>query len=85
MRMTHHLKTWPEHFEPVHSGVKSFEFRADDRGFEVGDLLELEEWDPETEAYTGRDVTALVVFIMRECPGLPAGYCVMGISPFKDA
>lgn len=32
------LKCWPEYFRDVKSGKKTFEFRRDDRAFEVGDL-----------------------------------------------
>ena len=42
----HELKIWPEFFEPVASGVKTFEVRRDDRGFAVGDRLRLREWEP---------------------------------------
>ena len=49
----HSLKTWPGLFKQVVNGSKQFEYRKDDRGFEVGDILLLQEWDPKTEAYTG--------------------------------
>ncbi len=52
----HVLKCWPEPFEAVLSGRKKAEIRHDDRGFEVGDLLCLQEWDPGTMTYTGREL-----------------------------
>ncbi len=42
----HALKCWPEPFAAVRDGRKRFEFRKDDRGFAVGDVLELKEWEP---------------------------------------
>jgi hypothetical protein len=45
MPQTHHLKTWPEHFQAVALGIKRAELRKDDRGFSVGDTLVLQEWD----------------------------------------
>jgi hypothetical protein len=42
----HTLKTWPDQFTAVADGSKTFEVRYDDRGFAVGDLLRLAEWDP---------------------------------------
>ncbi len=46
MSRTHELKTWPEMFAAVLSGEKTFEYRKDDRGFMVGDILKLMHWDP---------------------------------------
>lgn len=42
----HVLKTWPGPFAAVRDGLKTFEWRRDDRGYEVGDVLRLREWDP---------------------------------------
>jgi hypothetical protein len=43
---THDLKCWPAPFAAVLSGEKKHEIRVDDRGFAVGDVLHLREWDP---------------------------------------
>lgn len=45
---THELKVWPEYFDALASGEKSFEFRKDDREprFAVGDVLRLREYHP---------------------------------------
>jgi|ERR1051326_1956187 hypothetical protein len=54
MGHVHRLKIWPEHFAAVKSGAKRAEFRKDDRTprFEVGDMLVLEEYDPDLGIYT---------------------------------
>lgn len=44
--MIHELKTWPEFFDAVERGDKTFEVRLDDRGFQVGDELVLMRWQP---------------------------------------
>lgn len=90
----HYLKTWPKFFDAVLSGVKTFEFRKNDREFMLGDHLLLKEWDPQTEAYTGRELEVHVNYILRCCdhgkpiPDWPMGWCVMGINPvyngYKD-
>ena len=47
-------KTWPEYFEAIISGKKKYELRLNDFEVEEGDILLLEEWDPKTKSYTGR-------------------------------
>lgn len=44
MTAKHYLKTWPEVFEKVISGEKTFEVRKNDRDFKVGDYVKLQEY-----------------------------------------
>jgi len=54
----HELKSWPDQFEAVKDGDKRFEFRKNDRGFQVGDLLHLRKFYPCERCHgTGRDYT----------------------------
>jgi ASC-1-like (ASCH) protein len=53
-RVTHCLKTWPEYFELVLAGIKTFELRKNDREFKLGDTLLLQEFDPAVQKFTGR-------------------------------
>lgn len=76
----HKLKTWQPWFKDVCEGRKNFEFRFDDRGFEVGDSLILEEYDPRTKTFEGSTYRVEVTYMVRSCPGLPEGYCIMGIE-----
>lgn len=81
MSVVHELKTWPEPFAAIVDGRKTFEYRKSDRAFEVGDLLELREYDPETEDYTGAWVLARITYIMPGGQfGIPEGYCVMSFG-----
>lgn len=77
MARKHNLKTWPEYFEDVLHGVKKFEIRRDDRGFRVGDILELVEYLPEPDEFTGRHLHAEVIY--RTDFEQKAGYVVLGI------
>lgn len=43
---THKLKTLPAYFDAVERGDKTFELRNNDRDFQAGDVLLLEEFDP---------------------------------------
>ena len=78
---THELKSWPGQFQAMWTGLKRAEFRRDDRGYQVGDLLELCEWDPSRQQYTGFELTARVTHLLRG-PELevPAGFVVLSIE-----
>lgn len=43
---THELKCHPGPFAALLNGTKPFEWRKDDRDYQVGDTLRLMEWDP---------------------------------------
>lgn len=83
MRREHDLKTWPRFFDDVLAWRKPFEVRLDDRGFAVGDVLNLREWDPDEEAYTGRSCRRRVSYVLRDWIGIERGYVVMGLSPVE--
>lgn len=78
--MTHELKLLTAYFQDVWDNKKRFELRKDDRGYKVGDLLALREFDG--EKYTGAAIVVRVTHILRNCPeyGLADGYCIMSIS-----
>ncbi len=58
-------KCWPEFFESVASGNKNAEIRLADFDIEAGDVLVLEEWDPETRSYTGRKIKKKVKSVVK--------------------
>ena len=78
-RKKHELKCLPQYFDAVAWQGKRFELRKDDRGYKVGDLVILREWDGEN--YTGRQLSSQAIrYILRDCPefGLMDGYCILG-------
>ena len=80
MQKTHYLKTWPEFFQAVKEGRKTFEIRANDRDYEVNDILVLEEFDPEQNAFTGaEDICLDVIYMLGRQPFVPEGYVCMSI------
>ena len=80
----HLLKCWPAEFDLVDKEIKRFEFRKDDRGYRTWDRLTLQEFDPETERYSGREVRVEVQYILREGFGVPDGFVVMSIRKLLD-
>ena len=61
----HYLKTWPEHYTAGLEDRKHCEVRKNDRAFSEGDMLHLQEWDPETEQYTKRELICDVSHILH--------------------
>lgn len=56
----HNLKITPKYFDAVKYGIKTFKVRKDDRDFEVGDYLNLREWD---NGYTGELIKKRIIYI----------------------
>lgn len=71
----HHLKIEPQYFLAIQQGRKNFEIRKNDRDFQEGDKLILQEYLP--GSYTGRDITAEIGYIsvFQQQPG----YCVFSL------
>ncbi len=74
----HELKIKKEYFNAIDSYEKSFEYRKDDRGYKVGDLLALNEID-EDGNYTGNAMLVEIIYIFRGEEGipLPNNYIIM--------
>lgn len=82
--MQHDLKIWPQYFQYHKHRTKRFELRKNDRDYKVNDTLNLREWDPKTEKFTGQYVIVIVSQIGYEMPGLESGYCVMSVYPIVE-
>jgi hypothetical protein len=60
----HRVKCWPQFFNPILSGEKTHDLRrSNDRNFRVGDLLRLQEFDPKTNRYSGRELKVKITYI----------------------
>lgn len=81
----HDLKVWPEFFDALVDGRKSFEIRKNDRGYQKGDTLLLREYAPGPDEYTGRELRRHVMYILSgDDPlgyafGLRSGFVAMGL------
>ena len=81
--MIHQLKLKSKYFEKVISGEKTFEIRVDDRHYEQGDYLALNEID-NSGIYTGRSCMVCVDYVLRKAEGLlPEGVVCMAIKPCR--
>lgn len=73
--MRHELKILPEHFIPVLDGLKLAELRKNDRNYQVGDVLVLNEWNGE---YTGDACEREVIHVADVGSYLP-GYVLLSM------
>lgn len=81
----HKLKTWIPYYQEVKNGNKTFEIRKNDRDFEVGDILILEEWNHDTQTYTGNFIYKKVKYITQGGKfGIEEGYVVMSLANFNS-
>ena len=95
----HQMKLNDRYFDAVANGTKSFEIRKDDRGFRVGDVLELYRvndnglYVSNDGTYASNDRSGLkpiqvkvtYIFTHNDFPaGIPEGFVVMSIERVKE-
>ena len=85
---THNIKCWPGPFQAMEAGDKTFEYRLNDRDYEVGDILNIMEWNPEANEgqgnFTNRELKRIVTYMLRGGKfGLPKRYVVMAVRPLS--
>lgn len=84
----HVLKTDAHIFDEVESGVKTFEFRKNDRGFEVGDMLTLlrtrytasEMADGMAFSFSKTLTVKVTHILLGPHYGVPLGFAIMSIT-----
>ncbi len=82
--ITHELKIHPKPFQAVIKGLKTWEFRFNNRNFREGDKLKLNEFDPEKMAHTGAFVEVRVMYMMEGGQfDIPEGYVIMSIKKIR--
>lgn len=72
MSKHHKLKITPVHFIGVMNGTKTAEFRVNDRNFQIGDTLELCEFD--RGEFTGCEAHAIVSDVTDVTPYINSDY-----------
>lgn len=81
----HNLKIHPEYFRAVKSGDKRFEVRKEDgRNFQVGDILILNEYNTETDTYTGKKVQARITYIINDSEYCQLNYEILSINTLAE-
>lgn len=76
--MLHTLKTLPQFFEASAKGIKNFEVRKNDRPYQTGDYVALNEWNG--EQYTGRFTLHKIVYVLSDPEYCKQGFVVLGLQ-----
>jgi Domain of unknown function (DUF3850) len=73
---THFIKILPQFYLPTAYGRKSFELRKNDRNYQVGDKLVLQEYDG--KHYTGHEIHCNITYVLKGGKyGLDPNYCII--------
>ena len=81
MPKIHEVKILPEYYDAVDKGLKTWEYRFDDRNYAVGDILILGEWKDNN--YTCRRLVVKITYILRDFHALPDGWVILSIKKIK--
>ena len=85
---THSLKIKSEHYINVINGTKTAEIRYNDRNYQVGDILILNEIDS-LGNFTGNNCVVIVTHVLDDNQYLQAGYVMLSfhlrsINPVEE-
>ncbi|SNB21214.1 hypothetical protein FI166_550132 [Flavobacterium psychrophilum] len=72
----HYLKTVNPYFLAVWDNLKLFEYRKNDRNFEVNDIVYLQEFDPISQLFSGAVITVKITYILKCFDNLNLDYCI---------
>ena len=77
-RKHHYLKTETRFYQAVEHGIKRFDLRKNDRDYQIGDIIHLQE--TVNTIYTGRTIFQLeirYILFSEDIPGLEKDYCIL--------
>lgn len=78
--MIHYKKLTQPYFNDVWKGEKNFELRKNDCNYQVGDLVVLQEYDAIRKVYLGREIEAVIDYMLENYLGIKEGYCILSIK-----
>lgn len=73
------LKTYPEYFQAIWEGKKTFEWREHISKSLEGEIIFLKEFDPQ-QGFTHRIIEAKIPYILTKAPGMPEGYSILSLK-----
>ncbi len=80
MSKVHCVKCWPPHYSDMVAGRKLFDWRKNDRDYQVGDIVVQQEFLPDPQKYTGEMCAFEVIHMVGGGKfAIPLGYCIMSV------
>jgi hypothetical protein len=82
----HVLKCWPEYFDAIQTGLKTFDVRCNDRDYRQCDILVLERYDP-AYGYTEphKELRKVITYVLAGGQfGIEPGYVVLGLADLQS-
>lgn len=83
--ITHKLKCVSPFFDDIWRHRKLFDIRKNDRDYQVNDNLEIWHFDPETQTYPGRSITAKIGYILSDPEYVKKGFVIIQLRDIKLA
>lgn len=83
MKRTHNLKIETQHFLLIKQGLKPVEFRLNDRNYQEGDILHLQEYSAQMNEFTGDYIDAIVLYIFDDVTYLQPNYVALMIDVIR--
>ena len=79
----HDLKIAPPYYAAVVSGDKTFEVRYNDRDYQVGDILNLNEYLAGN--FTGRGITKQITYMLDDADYCKEGFIILALADIEEA
>lgn len=95
VEVTHIVRSWMHLYQPMAAGLKTHDLRLNDRDYQVGDRLLMQEYDPAKGALTGQETLVEITYITGRGEGhspcavssvvLHPDYVILSIRPVLRA
>lgn len=76
----HTIKCQQPYFNEVWLGHKKFELRRNDRNYQLGDLVYLQEWNEEKKEYNRYMIKCRITSLLENYAGLENNFCIFGFD-----
>lgn len=80
MSNIHTLKCIQPYFNLVWLGKKRAEIRKNDRNFKLGDIVYLQEYNPQKNSFTKYQIKIRITDILENFKGIELGYCMFSFD-----